>query len=156
MTTRREFIKLGIAGVLAAGVPPAYARAASLMPIVVRQTPTGMCYVTVESLSLAQFGNRVPNFEFEVEGVSGGPFVPVSGRARVVPLLSKFGGIKEMSRDLVIRAGGKDGKFDELVMAREFSYSTDLSFVSPGDRLRRAWADGVELPLEMFKTRPAP
>jgi hypothetical protein len=152
---RREFFKLGIAGVLATSVPPAYARAASLMPIVARKTVTlassGLCYYVIDSLSLVPFGNRVPNFEFEVRGDGRG----IYGDVRVKPSLVSLDGIEETVR---YRVGNEREdpvkRVKEFDIKSEYTYAArNLTFAAPGGEVRRIWADGIELPLSVAEQR---
>lgn len=131
MITRRAFL----ASILAAGSAPALVRAASIMPMV-RRTPTGLCYVVFDSLDLTPFGNRVPEFSFEIDG--GG--VETFGRARVAPDFVLYGGIIER-RDVTDEVHG-----DGVIRTVTYSYRTEQLVLDRIDgEIVRAWADGQEI-----------
>ena len=103
---RRSFIQ----SILAAGAAAPFVRFGSLMQMV-RRTPAGIVYLTIENLDLSQFGNRVPEIVFEsLDRYSYAADVPYSDGAadaiwQLAPLV-RFGGIVEKRTETPLPGGG--------------------------------------------------
>lgn len=129
---RRGFLQTCIA----LSAAPALVRAESLMPMV-RRTPTGLCYVVISDLHLADFGNAVPDFTMECFARQG---PTVFGYARVAGRIVSASGITERKWMTEHRPDGSS------LVTYDYSAKRIVLAVPPGAEVGKLWANGKQLP----------